>query len=58
MKVLALLQAAVVTVAARRVAASNADPDVGEGYNFLQDTVGGATEKLIGTLAPNAPAET
>ncbi|KAG2772460.1 hypothetical protein PC129_g21040 [Phytophthora cactorum] len=58
MKVLALLQAAVVAVAARRVAASNADPDVGEGYNFLQDTVSGATEKLIGTLAPNAPAET
>ncbi|KUF89679.1 hypothetical protein AM588_10002364 [Phytophthora nicotianae] len=58
MKVLALLQAAVVTVAVRRVTTSSADPDVGEDYNFLQDTVGGATEKLIGTLVPNAPAET
>ncbi|GMF37314.1 unnamed protein product [Phytophthora fragariaefolia] len=56
-KVLALLQAAVVAVAARRVAASNSDPAVGEDYNFLQDTVKGATDKLVGTLSPNA-AET
>ncbi|KAE8960940.1 hypothetical protein PR002_g30055, partial [Phytophthora rubi] len=55
MKVFALLQAAVVAVAARRVAASTSDPNVGEGYNFLQDTVKGATDKLVGTLSPNAP---
>ncbi|KUF97035.1 DENN domain-containing protein 5B [Phytophthora nicotianae] len=53
-----LLQTTMVVLAARSVTASLTDPDVGEGYNFLQDTVGGATEKLIGTLAPNAPAET
>ncbi|EGZ28365.1 hypothetical protein PHYSODRAFT_467340 [Phytophthora sojae] len=55
MKVLVLLQTAVVAVAARRAAASASDPDVGEGYNFLQDTVKGATDKLVGTLSPNAP---
>ncbi|KAG3093671.1 hypothetical protein PI124_g16507 [Phytophthora idaei] len=44
-------------LAARGATASLTDPNVGEGYNFLQDTVSDATEKLIGTLSPHAPAE-
>ncbi|GMF33895.1 unnamed protein product [Phytophthora lilii] len=57
MKGVSLMQAAVVVVvAAHRAAASIDNPDVGEGYNFLLDTVKGATEKLVGTLSPNAPA--
>ncbi|KAE8988620.1 hypothetical protein PR002_g21711, partial [Phytophthora rubi] len=55
MKVLTLLQATLLTVTAHHVTASPSDPDVGEGYNFLQDSVKGATDKLVGTLSPDAP---
>ncbi|KAJ8502834.1 hypothetical protein ON010_g19155 [Phytophthora cinnamomi] len=52
MKVFTLLQATLLVVTAHQATASPTDPDVGEGFNFLQDTVKGATEKLIGTLSP------
>ncbi|KAL4125173.1 hypothetical protein PRIC2_008759 [Phytophthora ramorum] len=55
MKVLALLQVGVLAVTARRVVASLTDPDVGDGYNFLDGTVKSATEKLVGTLSPSTP---
>ncbi|KAH7479245.1 Ascus wall endo-1,3(4)-beta-glucanase [Phytophthora ramorum] len=52
-------KAAVATVVAARTArATLDDPDVGEGFNFQDGTVESATEKLIGTLAPNTPATT
>ncbi|KAG6609938.1 Endo-1,3(4)-beta-glucanase 1 [Phytophthora cinnamomi] len=46
-----------VAAAARHAAASQNDPDVGEGFNFLHGTVESATEKLVGTLRPNTPPE-
>ncbi|RLN15224.1 hypothetical protein BBI17_009374, partial [Phytophthora kernoviae] len=57
MKVTTWLQAAVLTATATQIPVVFGDADVGDGYNFLQGTVAGATEKLIGTISPSNTAQ-
>ncbi|KAE9164194.1 hypothetical protein PF004_g29909, partial [Phytophthora fragariae] len=47
-----------IALAARHAAASQDDPVVGEGFDFLHGTVASATEKIVGTLRPNTPEAT